>query len=238
MIEKRFNDLYNRAFEKHCNTFSEFLNLDEQSVLEGSYLPCVKFGGYDMAERIVAGFGEDICKEDFPISILKIEPVNQKFADKLTHRDFLGSLINLGIKREMLGDILILDNVGYLFCLEQIKDYIIDSLDRIKHTTVKAGEISSLPEIALVKPEPSEILVSSTRLDVVISGIYKLSRSEASRLFFGGKVFVNSRLCENTSYMLKENDLISVRGFGRFEYLGQVRKTKKDRLVVQVLIYK
>lgn len=238
MDEKRFNELYNRSFDKGFACYTDFLNLDEQSILEGTYLPCVKYGGYPLAERVIAGFGENVSTDDFPISIIEISPVSQKFADKLTHRDFLGGLMNLGIKRELLGDIIVCDNVGYLFCLTQIKDYIIDNLTRLKHTTVRTKEITTLPNDIIKEPQSAEIIVSSLRLDAIISAIFKLSRSESSKLFAQEKVFVNSKSVTNTSYQVKENDIISLRGFGRFQYIDQLRTTKKDRLVIEVKIYK
>lgn len=237
MIEKRFNELYNRAYEKSYTCYTDFLNMEEQSILENTFLPCVKYGGYPFAERIVAAFGENISNYDFPICILKISPAAQKFADRLTHRDFLGGLMNLGIKRELLGDIIICDNVGYLFCLEQIKDYIMDNLSRLKHTTVKVSQVDTLPDNILKEPESTEIIVPSLRLDAVISAVYKLSRSESAKLFRQEKVFVNSKATTNSSYKMKDNDIISVRGFGRLQFLRQLRTTKKDRLVVEIIKY-
>lgn len=237
MIEKRFNELYNRAFEKHYHTFTEFLNLDEQSILISTYLPCTKFGGYHLAERIIAGFGENIQENDFPIVCLKISPVNKKFSDKLTHRDYLGAIMNLGIKRELLGDIIVSESNAYLFCLSQISEYIADNLRRIRHTTIKTELVDTLPEDAVSQPEGCEIVVSSLRIDVLVSAVYKLSRNEASKLFSSGKIFVNSKLTENASYTVKDDDIISVRGFGRFTFLQQLRKTKKDRIVIEILKY-
>ncbi|MDE5963826.1 MAG: RNA-binding protein, partial [Eubacterium sp.] len=78
MIEKRLTELYNRACQRDYTTFSDFLNMDEQSVLESSYLPCVKFGGYSTAERIVAAFGDNPDTADFPIVLLQISPVSEK----------------------------------------------------------------------------------------------------------------------------------------------------------------
>ncbi|MDE6767995.1 MAG: RNA-binding protein [Eubacterium sp.] len=237
MDEKRFNELYNRAYSKSYRVFSDFLNLEEQSILATTYLPCSTYGGYDMSERIVAGFGENIENTDFPIKCLVISPVMQKFADKLTHRDFLGALMNLGIKREMLGDIIINDNCGYLFCLDHISEYIKNNLNRIKHTNVNVTECDSLPANIIKAPDPRELIISSLRLDVLVSAVYKLSRNEASKLFSTGKVFVNSKLIETTSYQIKENDIISVRDYGRFTFSQQLRKTKKDRLVVEIVIF-
>lgn len=237
MDEKRFNELYSRAFNKNINTFSEFLNLDEQSILALSYLECAKFGGYASAERVVAGFGDNVQNDDFPISIIKISPLNQKFADKLGHRDFLGSLMNLGIKRELLGDILIKDNVGYLFCLDQIRDYIISELTRIKHTSVKLECVDELPSGIVSEGEVCEVFVASLRLDAIISSVYKLSRSESAKLFQQEKVFVNSKATTNTSYQVKPDDIISVRGYGRLEFIDQIKQTKKNRLVIEIKKY-
>lgn len=237
MDEKRFNELYNRAYEKSYMVFTDFLNLEEQSILANTYLPCVLYGGYENAERVIAGFGEEIKRDDFPVKYLAVSPVIQKFSDKLTHRDFLGTLMNLGIKREMLGDIIVYENSGYLVCLEQITDYITDNLTRIKHTSVKVTQIAELPDHIVKTPDPSELLVSSLRLDVLVCAVYKLSRSEGAKLFSAGKIFVNSRLEENSSYTVKEKDIVSVRGMGRFAFLQQLRTTKKDRLVIEIRRY-
>lgn len=237
MDEKRFNELYNRAYEKSYKVFSAFLNLEEQSILANSYLLYKTYGGYDMAERVIAGFGENMENEDFPIRYLIISPVMQKFSDSLTHRDFLGALMNLGIKREMLGDIIVSDNCGYLICHRQIENYIKDNLTRIKHTGITVKPLDCLPDNIISTPEPEELIVSSLRLDVIVSAVYKLSRNESSKLFTAGRIFVNSKLIENSSYQIKENDIISVRGFGRFSFLGQLRKTKKERLAVEIRRY-
>lgn len=237
MTEKRFNELYNRAFAHSFNVFSEFLNMEEQSILADTYLPCIKYGGYDLAERVVAGFGEDINTDDFPIVCLEIKPLMQKFADKLSHRDFLGALMNLGIKREMLGDIIIEENCGYLFCLNQISDYISTNLTKIRHTTVSVKQTNKLPLNVGRLPDISELIVSSLRLDVIVCAVYSLSRNECARLFKAEKIFVNSRLITSTSHSIKNGDIISVRGFGRFIFEGQVRTTKKERIVASVRKY-
>lgn len=237
MIEKRFNELYSRAYEKGYPCYTDFLNIDEQSILENTFLPCIKYGGYPAAERIIAAFGESIAYDDFPICILNIKPSSKKFADKLTHRDFLGGLMNLGIKRELIGDIIIHNNEGYVFCIEQIKNYIADNLTRIKHTTVNVSQLKELPDGIIKEPESIEAITASLRLDAVISAVFKLSRSESAKLFRQEKVFVNSRASANGSYKIKDNDIISVRGFGRLQFLQQLRTTKKDRIVIEIIKY-
>lgn len=238
-IEKRFIELSNRASERYYTTYTDFLNMDDQSILKNTCLstPVCLYGGYDMAERCLAGFGDECEINDFPISYIKIEPLNKKFSDNLNHRDFLGSLMGLGIKRETLGDIIIDENVGYLICLENMVNYIIENLKKVRHTSVKCSVIEKLPKTAIKEPEDKKIIVSSKRLDVLIAGVYNLSRSEVKELFVNRKIFVNSKLCENFSEIAKSDDVISVRGFGKFIYEKEVGNTKKNRLLVNVKIY-
>ncbi|MCH5317396.1 MAG: hypothetical protein J1E05_05415 [Eubacterium sp.] len=240
ILEKRFIELADRAEERCYFTFSDFLNMEEKSLLESLKLNteyCF-FGGYDMAERCVAAFGYGCESAEFPISIIKAEPVSPKFADKLSHRDFLGSLMGLGIKREVVGDIVIADNIGYIFCLNSIADYITQSLDKVKHTTVKCSVIDTLPEAAQSIPEEKQLIAASERLDVIIAAVYNFSRSEAKEFFINRKIFVNSALCANFSRTPKAGDIISVRGKGRFVYNGVLGNTKKNRLIISVGIYK
>lgn len=238
MLEKRFNELYNRASQNYYPVFSDFLNLEEQSVLAKSYLPCVLYGGYEGAERVVAGFGDNVCEQDFPIRCVEIKPVNKKFADKLSHRDFLGGLMNLGIKRELLGDIIIFKNSAYLFCLDKISNYIKDNLSRVRHTTVEVNEVDAPPVKAVEPKGAEEMVIASLRVDVAVCQVYNLSRNECAKLFETDKVFINSRKLESRSYQLKEGDMVSVRGYGRFQFVSVVRKTKKDRLVAEIIIYR
>lgn len=240
ILEKRFIELADRAEERSYITFSDFLNMEEKSLLELLKLntPYCFFGGYDTAERCVAAFGYGCEDADFPIVIIKAQPVSPKFADKLTHRDFLGSLMGLGIKREVVGDIVIADNIGYIFCLNSIADYIAQSLDKVKHTVVKCSIIETLPETAQSVPEEKQLIAASERLDVIIAAVYGFSRSEVKEYFTNRKIFINSALCENFSRIPKAGDIISVRGKGRFIYNGVLGNTKKNRLIISVGTYK
>ena len=118
ILRKHFTDLAQKADQSHIATFTGFLSLPEQSVfysMDFSYVPHCVFGGQEGCERAVIRFGEEW---EFPICCIKMAPLMNKFADALTHRDFLGALMNLGIERSTLGDIYIEDKTGYLFCLK------------------------------------------------------------------------------------------------------------------------
>lgn len=239
LTKKRLAELSHRAFERGYTTFSDFLNLEEISLLKSLHTESKYnlYGGYDNADRCVASFGE--CEEyQYPISCIKIEPANQKFADELSHRDFLGALMNLGINRSTLGDIIVTNNTGYLFCLNSIKEYILQNLDRIKHTTVRCTESVLPAEIAEKKPEPIELTVSSQRVDITVAAVFKLSRNAVTQLVNQEKVFINSKIAYKESLTLKSGDIVSVRGKGKFIFDGEIRHTKKNKSVIGIRLYK
>lgn len=239
LTKKRLTELSHRAFERGYTTFSDFLNLEEISLLKSLHTESKYnlYGGYDNADRCVASFGE--CEEyQYPISCIKIEPANQKFADELSHRDFLGALMNLGINRSTLGDIIVTNNTGYLFCLNSIKEYILQNLDRIKHTTVRCTESVLPAEIAEKKPEPIELTVSSQRVDITVAAVFKLSRNAVTQLVNQEKVFINSKIAYKESLTLKSGDIVSVRGKGKFIFDGEIRHTKKNKSVIGIRLYK
>lgn len=241
--QKRFEDLALRSNERGYPVYSDFLGISEVSELYACHFPVPVnlWGGYDGAERSVACFGDREYfndNTDYPIKCILIEPVNQKFADDLTHRDFLGSLMGLGIRREVLGDIIINKNCGYLFCLDTIADYIIENLTQVKHTTVECKITEEIPQNALPQPENIELIVSSERLDVIVAAVYNLSRSKVLPYFEHERVFINGKAEIKPSTVADASDKISVRGFGRFIYNGVLRHTKKDRLVISIDIFK
>lgn len=241
IIKKRFKELSIRSENRGTYFYSDFLNLYEQTVLFDEIKRDVKlYGGFPEAERKIACFGNE---NEFgypanpPITIICIEPLSKKFSDDLTHRDFLGSLIGLGIKRETLGDIIITENVGYVFCLDNVAQFIIDNLFKVKHTSVSCSVCSELPENALPKPKEEVVIVSSLRLDVGISAIYNISRSKSSALVDGEKVFINGKLINSSSKNIELGDTVSVRGYGRFRYVDILGDTRKGRIRVLCEIY-
>ena len=236
-LKKRFEELYDRAETRGYAVYSDFLTLAEQDVLLSSVPNAELIGGYIAAERKIACFGEAYGTEP-PCVWIKIAPRQQKFANKLTHRDFLGSLLGLGIKRELLGDIIIYENEGYLYCLESISGFITDSLTQVKRTSVECNAVDAPPETSTSLPDESVMTVASARLDALVSEVFNLSRSQSSELFAAELVFVNARVAKKPAAEPNEGDIISVRGKGRFIYTGAMGETKKGRLRIGVRIYK
>lgn len=244
ILRKRCLDLARAAENKGICTYTDFLNLNEISIFFSikNDIPNVNydlFGGYTGAERkVLCFYGDDSVKafSDY-ITCIRILPLNKKFSDDLNHRDFLGSLMNLGIDRSKVGDILVREKEGYVFCETTISQFIIDNLDKVKHTNIKCSIMDKdAPDI---EPKFQEIKgsVSSARLDSIIALAFSSSRSSMLSLISGGKVYVDGKLVESNSYMLKEEETVSVRGFGKFIYKGMQNQTKKGRYFVILLKY-
>lgn len=243
-MEKRFLDLGRTAYQRGIVTFSDFLNLNEQNILhtiqpELSYLKIENFGGYETAERQMAAFVPDaplFCPE-YPIACVRITPLSKKFSEKLSHRDYLGAILNLGLDRAKTGDILAEEEQAYLFCQEKIAGFICENLTRIRHTAVMAQCVET--ESFSYKPKVQEITgtVASVRLDSLLSLAFGESRSSLTGLIEGGKVFVNGKLVTSNGYQPKEGDMISLRGMGRFRYQESGGKSKKGRSYVTLLKY-
>ena len=251
LFRKRMIELSNLAYNRGVVFYTDFLNLNELNILHTTpkdLLPVsyMTFGGYEFSERQIAAFVPDAFSmyreknelyEEFPISIIKIAPVREKFSDDLTHRDYLGALINLGIDRAVLGDIVVDQKEAYVFVKENMADYIVDELGRVKHTTVITEKVDNAdfsyePEIEIIKGN-----VASVRLDSLIALVYKTSRSKIVPLIENAKVFVNGKLITSNGYKLREEDIISVRGLGRFRYKEVNAETRKGRLFVTVHKY-
>ena len=159
MLRRRADELARRASGGYW-TSTEFLTAAEQSQLmecsRDLAAPFTLEGGHPASERRIAMFGsEDLCgySAEPPVTCMLIAPKNAKFADRLEHRDFLGALLNLGIRREVLGDIFVREEGAYLFCLDTIAQYIIDSLERVKHTAVVCSMIEDAPQTLAVETE-------------------------------------------------------------------------------------
>ena len=231
---KRYGELTDRARQSGIYTYSSFHSRETAGLAYdvASESELKIWGGTENSERVVVRFGdpEEISyEEDFPIRILHIEPKQAKYSETLTHRDFLGAILNLGIERDVVGDILVKDNSAYCFVLEKLADVFCSDLDRVKHTAVSCKIVDEVPGDFLPKLKEENITVTSPRLDAILAKVYHLSRTDAKELFDMEKVILNGRICRNPETNLKENSKVSVRGYGKLEYHGEERTTMKGR---------
>lgn len=242
---RRLEELAQRSYHQGVYCFTHFLDLKGLSLFHAvlpSLPPCgwTLFGGAEGCERQMLRFGsEEACgyEAPFPIVCLKTAPLSARFAELLTHRDYLGALMALGIERETLGDIVVRKDGAYLFCEEHIAPYIQEHFIQAKKTSLACERVERLPEGALFQTERRTVQLSSQRLDALIAHVYKLSRSDAQSLFPAGRVYVSGRLCESPGYTPKAGEVISVRGFGRMRYEGVESLSKKGKENTAVNVY-
>ena len=243
---KRLQDLADRSYRQNQFTFTEFLGLAQQDVFwqkepELRAAGYRIFGGREGADRVMIRFGkpEELGYEEaFPVACIHVSPLHQKFADDLTHRDFLGALMNLGIERATLGDIIVGEKQAYLFCQESMADFIIRNLSQVKHTNVSCEIVETWQELTQEEPRHETFQVVSPRADAVIAKVWHLSREESLSLFRAGKVFIAGRSCENNSRALKEGETVNARGYGKFVFLGEKGETRKGKRNVEVAVYR
>lgn len=245
-LKNRLRDLADKAFQQGIYTFTGFLGLGEQDVFWREE-PKLRYAGYSLsggceaADRVVIRFGspqEMGYEVPFPIVCVHIQPLAKKFAEELSHRDFLGALMNLGIERSTIGDIKVGEKQAYLFCLDSIAEFICGNLEQVKHTNVKCAVTEHFESIPQEEPVRVSIQVQSLRVDAVLAKLYNMSREKSLELFRAGRVFVDGRLCENNSRQLKCGETVNARGYGKFTLEGEPRETRKGRLSVEAAVYR
>lgn len=245
-LKSHLKDLADRSYRQNFYCFTDFLGLGEQECLWGMEKELCGYryqlwGGYEQAERKVVRFGnkEELgYEEDYPIACIHIAPLQAKFADALSHRDFLGALMNLGIERGTLGDIRVVDKEAYLYCLSNMAEYICEHLSQVRHTSVRCTLVAESADVPQEEPQELEVQVPSLRIDVCLAKVYNRSRGEILEAFQGGRVYVDGRLCENNARQLKGGETVNLRGCGKFIYTGERRETRKGKLSVKILVYK
>ena len=238
-IKKRLKELLERSRQRGIFFYTDFHSMYTAAMAYelADAREVQTWGGYEDSERVMIRFGDPAeigYDEPFPIQIVRVSPKRQKYADKLTHRDFLGALMSLGMERDVLGDILIHENEAFVFVTEKMADFIMESLTSVKHTAVNTAFVDELPPEARPQIKREEINIASLRLDGIVSKVFHLSRQEAKSLFSSEKIYINGRPEPGAGREPKENDVISVQGHGKFIYYGFLHETKKGRLVAEI----
>ncbi|HBI91461.1 MAG TPA: RNA-binding protein [Terrisporobacter glycolicus] len=236
----RIIDKANGSLKNYDVRFSDFLNPFEvesaKAILNANDdLKYTVDGGYDESERkivFIYPFYMDYEDINETLRFIQIEG-NFKFKS-ISHKDYLGSLLSLGIKREKIGDIIIHENFCQVIVTFDICDFILMNLEKVARNNVKLKEISR-KEVVYNPPNYKEInfTVSSSRIDCIISGLYNISRQESAKLISNEKVQVNYEKITSCSKEIKSESLISVRGKGRSQINNIGGLTKKGKIKVQ-----
>ncbi len=243
VLTARFNDAVKICENKDIPKFLGFLSEDEAGYVgllaKKNNINVVFYGGYDNAERTYAGFfPRRLCDEDnfdlFQISSLSF--IFRK-SDILTHRDFLGSLMALGIERDTIGDILVENGRAVVFLNSKIADF-------VKTNVTKVGRVGVSVDFGYTNPLPQKgelkeitLTVASQRIDAMVSALIGISRTSACELIESGMVVINSATVEKITTLVSSGAVISVRRYGKFNITEIGGTTKKGRIIIKASKY-
>lgn len=226
--------------------FTNFLNLDEFSKIT-SILNELKINYFvysldgKLSKKVIFFIPDFIVVDDSffsnYISAIKITSSNK---DKLYHKDYMGAIFSLGLKHEVIGDIYVHENFAIVFCLRNVEDYILTNLFKVKRQEVdveKAIIDKNLEEMLEVNLVKNEYIVPSLRVDAVLSVVYGLSRNKVKDKIISGDLYINDRQEYFLSYLLKEDDIVSFRKCGKLKIGTVLRKTRSERIVIEVYKY-
>lgn len=193
------------------------------------------FGGYDDAQRVLLGcFPDWASGDEYPITAVTFK---YRKSDVLAHKDFLGSLMGLGLTRESVGDILVGEGKTIAFLSEDIADFVVKQTTKIGRVgvTVTLGAEGELPKTGTLTDFSDT--VASARLDCIVAALGNFSRGVANEKIISGFVSVNSFAVEKITHTVNEGDIVNIRGKGKFIITSLDGRTRKNRVVLNYKKY-
>ena len=202
----------------------------------------ISYGGFDQAERKMfviypERFNSTVVEKNLStiVKIVRIQ-LPEDLKGKYTHRDYLGAVIKLGVKREKVGDIIVENNGADIIIDKEITKFLeqnLSELTRFSKSTITVEDIQNLRNVE-VKKEEIEIIVASLRLDNVASELARCSRSKIIEIMNTERVFVNFQVETKKTKQIKEGDMITIRGKGRFFIKEIIGQTRSGRTILKV----
>ncbi len=240
-LKAKINDLICRFENGEEAVFSSFLTAEEALIADNLcskyHIPHTFLGGYAECERkilAISALEELEIQEMCPIVLLKIECAE---ISSISNRDVLGALMGSGIRREMLGDIIIRQSVAAVFVLNLISDFLIQNITTIGRFKVKLAVADEQFEIPPAVFEHQRVTAASLRLDAVVSSVAHISRDRASELIENRMVQINHIPSEKKTKEIHAGDCLVVRGIGKWiiDECGEL--SKKGRVVLRCRKY-
>lgn len=170
------------------------------------------------------------------IPVIRLFEIESYF--NLTHREILGSLFSIGINSDVFGDIIVDGDKYYFYVMDEISDFILNNFSMIGNKPIRITEvdINTLANY-MRKYNLYEIIVSSLRIDCVISRIIGTSRDKVHKMIKDKLIMINYEILSCNSYIIKDNDVFSIRKYGKYKFIGICNRTKKDNYVIKYLKY-
>lgn len=243
VLMRHAEDLAAAAMRRGVARYSAFLSDREQmlctAAMHRAGCDCFRFdGGFDGAERKVLCIEPEGAAAEFPVSCVRIQCTAARGAAQPQHKDYLGSLLGLSVKREGIGDILLPrteEGTAYVFALHSIAYIITDELRSVGRMAAAAEVIApgNVPEFALPERQLCRATVSSLRLDAVLAAMLKCSRGTAAELVSAGRVEINHLPVSSPGASVYPQDIFTIRGKGRYQLAGLPGKSRKDRQIIE-----
>ena len=231
---------------------TDFLDMRQRNIVEKvlkniKYKNYIIYGGYENAERTMIILYPEKLETVFEnnyfdynniVQVLRIILPNE-MRGKYSHRDYLGAIIKVGLKREKIGDVLVNINGADIIANREVISYLDSSLRELTRFSKSKFETHKIEELNIepINTEIINIIIPSMRVDSIVSEIIKTSRSKTIEIINSERVFINSELITKNSKMLKENDMVTIRGKGRFKIKQVLNSTKRGNLVLEVEKY-
>lgn len=239
----RLLDSVQAVMVKGSMEYTPFLSVAMGNWLEGiirrERLAFIKNSGFPTAERqryLISDDSEKLQTLSSGINVLWVVPLNPK--SELNHRQVLGSLLGLGLKREVIGDIQLGRTGYYVAVTEEIAPFILEEWDQVGREKVRVTLVTGEPEVVPDQGEQRFITVNSPRLDAVLASGFGLSRSTAQSIIALGHVKINDLVCLKADTAVHQGDLISCRGYGRLRLDEFPGTTRKGRQAIRAALYR
>lgn len=249
ILVSKLLDKIEQSNKRNSVEYTEFLNLSQRQLLE-KILIKLKFsnyvatGGYNNAERtaliiypnkLEELFNNNQFSFDTIFGVIRIILPNE-LKGMYFHRDYLGAIIKIGLKREKVGDIITCKDGADIIALKEAEGYIIQGLKQLKRFSKAEFEQENLDDLNVEEPKTKvfNVIIPSMRLDSILSEALRTSRAKASEIIKEERVFINHELVTKGAKELKNEDIITVRGKGRFKVGNILNTTKKGNIILEV----
>lgn len=244
---RHMQDLANRAFQGNYPVFTDFLTTAEYMLLSARqhWMPGIRivyWGGHKDCEHVTGGFfpkdwsGTEV--QMFPVVCIRVIPLQEKYAQTLEHRDYLGAILNLGIERSKIGDIRICRKTAYVFCKEEFASFVVENFTTVKHTSIRCEILSStamVPQQQYIEKSGS---VASVRLDNIVSAMTGLSRGRAADLVRQGYVIADHAGRTSVSFVCRDEMIFTIKGYGKYRlFIEKEAYTKKGKQKIKYYKY-
>lgn len=246
---KHLTDLAERAYQGNYPVFTDFMTTKELGIWnrmkrELGYVQTCCWGGHEDCSHKIAGFfpkeygsDESLLQGMFPIVCFRVQAKSARYAQTITHRDYLGAILNLGMERAKVGDIRVMEASAFVFCKSDFASFVVDNFKMVRQTPVTCQPVEDQTVIPRQQYEEFSCSIASLRLDNVIAAMIGSARKKAVELISQGHVIADQ--CEQTSvsYSCKDGMIVTIKGYGKYRlHVPEDAVTRKGKQ--RIMIYK